>query len=288
MTIDPTRVGVVLGEETVSWTARDVMLYALGVGAGVDDLAFTTDNSHDTPLRVLPTFAAVIGTVRGIDVREAVGDFDASKGVLGGQTVRLNRRIPSAGEGIITARIRGISDKGLNRSAIIEVESSLVDATSGDPIATALAVVVVRGGGGFGGDPGPSTKPADRPGRPPDHEITYPTREDQALIYRLSGDYNPVHSDPWFAKEQAGFDRPILHGLCSYGFAGRALLQTVCGNDDGAFGALQARFAAPVFPGEALTTRIWETVEGAVFETVSGTDGRVVIDGGRLERSEHA
>ncbi|HEY2997692.1 MAG TPA: MaoC family dehydratase, partial [Acidimicrobiales bacterium] len=117
--------------------------------------------------------------------------------------------------------------------------------------------------------------------RDPDHVVTYPTRTDQALLYRLSGDHNPLHSDPAFAQ-RAGFPRPILHGLCTYGFTGRALLHTVCGGDPAQFRSMSGRFSSPVFPGEALTVRVWVDGEGrAAFQTV-GPDGRVVLDAGEV------
>ncbi len=131
-------------------------------------------------------------------------------------------------------------------------------------------------------------RPREFPDREPDARIASPTREDQALLYRLSGDRNPLHSDPWFAREMAGFDTPILHGLCTYGFAGRALLAELAGNDAAKLTAMAARFSAPVFPGETLTTSIWRTEPGrAVYRTeASGADGsnaRVVLDDGVAE-----
>ena len=132
-----------------------------------------------------------------------------------------------------------------------------------------------------GSGPGPSGARNVAPEREPDHTVTYETRADQALLYRLSGDRNPLHSDPAFAAF-GGFDRPILHGLCSYGFTGRALLHTLCGSDPGRFAAMEARFSSPVVPGEELTVKMWETGGGeATFQT-AGADDRTVIDAGRL------
>jgi acyl dehydratase len=137
----------------------------------------------------------------------------------------------------------------------------------------------IRGEGGFGGDRGPSGK-AEAPERAPDHTVIYATRPDQALLYRLSGDRNPLHSDPKFAA-RGGFDRPILHGLCSYGFTGRALLHSVCGSDPDRFVGMSARFSKPVFPGEELTVSIWELGDGRAFFRTS-TPAGTVIDGGQL------
>jgi acyl dehydratase len=150
----------------------------------------------------------------------------------------------------------------------------------GAPLFTTSMGAFIRGEGGWGGDRGPSSR-FEAPDREPDHEVTYPTRTDQALLYRLSGDRNPLHSDPKFAA-MAGFPRPILHGLCTYGFTGRALLHTVCGGDPAGFRSMSGRFSSPVFPGESLTVRVWVEGDGeAVFQTL-GPDGRVVLDGGRV------
>jgi acyl dehydratase len=136
-----------------------------------------------------------------------------------------------------------------------------------------------RGGGGWGGDRGPSGPQNVPPERAPDEEISYRTRSDQALLYRLNGDRNPLHSDPSFAA-MGGFDRPILHGLCTYGFTGRALLHGLCGGDPARFRSMDGRFSSPVLPGEKLTVRMWRTGDGeAVFQT-QGEDGRVVLDAG--------
>jgi acyl dehydratase len=158
------------------------------------------------------------------------------------------------------------------------LESEIVDAKSGEPMWTTRTSAFIRGEGGWGGDRGPSggTKP---PEREPDHVVTYETRTDQALLYRLSGDRNPLHSDPSFAK-LGGFDRPILHGLCTYGFTGRALLHSLCGSDPARFHSMSCRFSHPVMPGDTLTVRVWVDGGDAVFQTAT-QDGTVVIDGGR-------
>ncbi|HMZ15910.1 MAG TPA: MaoC family dehydratase, partial [Mycobacterium sp.] len=161
----------------------------------------------------------------------------------------------------------------------------------GELVAETLATAVIRGEGGFGGQPGQRPEAPEFPDREPDARIAAPTREDQALLYRLSGDRNPLHSDPWFAREMAGFPTPILHGLCTYGFAGRALLAELAGNDSAKLTAMAARFSSPVFPGETLTTSIWRTEPGkAVYRTeASGPDGsntRVVLDDGVAEYTE--
>jgi acyl dehydratase len=145
-------------------------------------------------------------------------------------------------------------------------------------LAETVSTIVVRGEGGFGGDPGrtPALAPPDRS---PDVVVSYQTAPNQALLYRLSGDRNPLHADPWFAR-QAGLDRPILHGLCSYGYTGRALLHEVCGGDPEIFGSMDARFSAMVHPGDAIDVRIWKTARGAHFQSWVGD--RVVLDRGEF------
>jgi acyl dehydratase len=139
----------------------------------------------------------------------------------------------------------------------------------------------IRGEGGFGGRRGPTATPGPFPDRDPDHVVTYATREDQALLYRLSGDRNPLHSDPAFAR-RAGFDRPILHGLCTYGFAGRALLHTLCGSDPTRFTSLHARFSRPTYPGDRLTTSMWVDGSSARFRT-DRQGGETVLDQGTFD-----
>jgi acyl dehydratase len=261
-----------------AWTSKDCLLYAVGVGAGADDpaqeLAFTTENSQDVDQRALPTMAVVLGVGGG--AFGALGPFNPAMLVHGEQSISLTREIPVEGEIESISEIVGIYDKGSGALVVLESASTLVG--DGAPLFTSRSGLFIRGEGGWGGDRGPSSTFAV-PDRTPDHEVTYPTRTDQALTYRLSGDRNPLHSDPKFAV-MAGFPRPILHGLCTYGFTGRALLHTLCGGDPARFRSMSGRFSSPVFPGEALTVRMWREGRGeALFQTV-GPDGRVVLDAG--------
>ncbi|MGH9229002.1 MAG: MaoC/PaaZ C-terminal domain-containing protein [Acidimicrobiales bacterium] len=263
-----------------SWTSKDCLLYAVGVGAGADDpsqeLAFTTENSQDVDQRVLPTMAVVLGVGGG--AFGALGSFNPVMLVHGEQSISLAREIPVEGEIESISEIVGIYDKGSGALVVLESTSTLV--ADGEPLFTNRSGLFIRGEGGWGGDRGPSS-PFAAPDRAPDHEVTYSTRVDQALTYRLSGDRNPLHSDPKFAA-LAGFPRPILHGLCTYGFTGRALLHTLCGGDPARFRSMSGRFTSPVFPGEALTVRTWREGAGeALFQTV-GPDGRVVLDAGSV------
>jgi len=270
-------VGAVGRPVTHSWDSKDALLYAVGVGAGVEELAFTTENSHDTPQRVLPTMAAVIGAGVASAIGE-IGPFDFAMLVHGEQSFVQHREIPVAGSLTATGRITGIHDKG--SGAVVAVEGECIDDATGELLLTVGSAVFIRGEGGWGGDRGPSGDRNAPPDRSPDHSVTYQTRPDQALTYRLSGDRNPLHSDPWFAA-LAGFDRPILHGLCTYGFTGRALLHALCGSDPARFRSMEARFASPVFPGESLTVDMWVTGPGEAVFVTKGPDGRVVVAGGR-------
>jgi acyl dehydratase len=282
MPINPEAVGATGSPVRHSWTHRDVILYALGVGAGAADplqeLQFTTENTTDTPLQVLPPMAVVLG-VGGAGAFGSVGTFNPAMLVHGEQSVTLHGTIPVEGEVETVGTITGIYDKG--KGAVIEVTSTSTDTATGQPLFTNVMSAFIRGEGGFGGERGPSGPKNVAPDREPDHQVTYATRRDQALLYRLSGDRNPLHSDPAFAAF-GGFDRPILHGLCTYGFTGRGLLHLLCGSEPSRFRSLEGRFSSPVLPGEHLTVKAWLTGPGeAVFQTC-GEDGRVVLDAGRL------
>ncbi len=276
MPINPDAVGSRADPVERSWESKDCMLYAVGVGAGVDELAFTTENTADTPQQVLPTMAVIVGA-GGFGAMSKVGTFNPAMLVHGEQAIELHGQIPPQGRVSTVGEITGIWDKG--KGAVIETSSVSTDVTTGEPLFTNRSSVFIRGEGGFDGERGPSGPRNAAPDRPPDHELTYRTRQDQALTYRLSGDRNPLHSDPSFAA-MGGFPKPILHGLCTYGFTGRALLHTLCASDPRRFRSMEGRFSSPVFPGEALTIRMWVDGGAAVFQTI-GDDGRVVLDAGR-------
>jgi acyl dehydratase len=196
--------------------------------------------------------------------------------VHGQQAVTLHRPLPVEGSATLVGSVVAMYDKGKAAVVVTESEATM----DGAPLYSSRSSMFIRGEGGWGGDRGPSGPQNVPPERASDHEVTYQTSPDQALVYRLNGDRNPLHSDPEFAK-MAGFDRPILHGLCTYGFTGRALLHALCGSDPARFHHIEGRFASPVFPGEALTIRAWEIGDGeAVFTT--SVDDRVVLDQGLL------
>jgi acyl dehydratase len=276
MPLNPEAVGVKSDPIEHSWTERDVMLYALGVGADTSELEFTTENTSDMPLRVLPTMAVVLGSAFGAFGK--IGTFNPAMLVHGEQGIELFGEIPTSGTVSSVGEITGIFDKG--KGALVVGEATSTDTSTGKPLFKQRTAAFIRGEGGWGGDRGPSGPKNVPPERDPDHSVTYQTRPDQALVYRLSGDRNPLHSDPAFAA-MGGFDRPILHGLCTYGFTGRALLHALCDGDPARFTSMDGRFSSPVLPGESLTVRMWSSDGDAVFQTF-GEDGRVVIDSGRV------
>jgi acyl dehydratase len=276
MPINPDAVGAESDPVDASWTSKDALLYAVGIGAGTDELAFTTENTSGVDQLVFPTFPVVIGWGKASAVG-ALGSFNPAMLVHGQQAVTLHQQIPVTGTVTLTSRITHIWDKG--KAVVVGTETVAVDKADGQPLYTNFASLFIRGEGGWGGERGLSGPQNVPPEREPDHTVTYQTSPDQALIYRLSGDRNPLHSDPAFAA-LGGFDRPILHGLCSYGFTGRALLHTLCGSDPAQFQHVEARFAAPVLPGDALTISMWRAGDGEALFTTSRQDGTIVIDQG--------
>jgi acyl dehydratase len=278
MALDFEVVGVESEPFTRSWTSTDALLYALGVGAGLGDplreLEFTTENSEGVTQKVLPTYG-VLATRGGRPRR--LGDFDRALLVHAEQDLMLHRPLPVEGSVQVTACVTGMYDKG--SGALVVTESVARDEASGEAVVTTRASTFIRGEGGFGGDRGPSD-PWERPSRTPDEQVTYETRPEQALVYRLSGDRNPLHADPKFAA-RGGFSRPILHGLCTYGFTGRALLHALCGSDPARFGSMHGRFSRPVLPGDTLTVSMWVDGGEALFQTTT-SDGTVVLDHGRF------
>lgn len=284
MPINPEAVGAKGEPRRWEWTSADALLYALGVGAGVADpvggeLEFTTENTAGVDQQVLPTFCVLSGfnARGGSGAMSNAGTFDPRMLVHGEQGIVLHRPIPVAGAISMVDEITGIFDKG--KGAVIATKSSATLEADDQPLFDMASSVFIVGEGGWGGDRGPSAKVNVAPDTDPDLSITYQTRADQALLYRLSGDRNPLHSDKQFS-DVGGFPKPILHGLCTYGFTGRALLAGLCHNDPSRFRAMEGRFSSPVLPGESLTVNMWNDSAGhAIFQTVGG-DGRIVINNG--------
>ncbi|MER5581560.1 MaoC/PaaZ C-terminal domain-containing protein [Streptomyces asoensis] len=250
----------------ITWDRRDVQLYHLGVGAGVpatdpDELRYTLESR----LHVLPSFATVAGSgspgvISGLSMPGV--DVDLARVLHGGQRLEIHRPLPVSGRATATGRIAAVYDKG--KAAVLVMRTEVAD-TDG-PLWTNDAQIFVRGEGGWGGDRGPSARLAPPEGEP-DKVVERGVREDQALLYRLSGDYNPLHADPEFAK-LAGYDRPILHGLCTYGITLKAVVDTLLDGDVGRVRSYATRFAGVVFPGETLRIRMWRG-EGTVRVAVS-------------------
>ncbi|MGH2789198.1 MAG: MaoC/PaaZ C-terminal domain-containing protein [Actinomycetota bacterium] len=275
MPINPEAVGSEFGPHEVSWDSKDALLYALGVGCGTDELQFATENSIDVDQKVLPTFATVVRGGAGAGF-EKLGSVNPAMIVHGEQGIELHSPIPVEGTGSTTGKIAAIYDKG--SGAVVIVDSLTLDAKSGDKLFSARSSIFIRGEGGFGGERGPSGPRNVPPDRSPDHSVSYETSPEQALIYRLSGDRNPLHSDPQFAA-MAGFDRPIIHGLCTYGFTGRALLHTLCASDSARFRAMEGRFSKPAWPADTLTVKMWVNDNEAIFTTQTQRGDEVIQQG---------
>jgi acyl dehydratase len=281
MSLDHSLVGVPSEPGQRSWTSKDALLYAVGVGAGLgepeQELEFTTENTEGVPQKVLPTFGVLIAQAAAPG---GLGSYDPALLVHAEQSFELHRPLPVEGTVRTVATVTGMYDKG--SGALVVSESVAVDAATGEKLVTSRSGVFIRGEGGFGGDRGASNG-WRRPDRPADHTVIQPTRPEQALLYRLSGDRNPLHADPKFAA-RGGFSRPILHGLCTYGVTGRALLHTLCGSDPARFRSMSGRFTRPVLPGDTLVVSIWLPDGGdtARFRTAT-QDGEVVIDRGQLQ-----
>ncbi|HTE56461.1 MAG TPA: MaoC/PaaZ C-terminal domain-containing protein [Kofleriaceae bacterium] len=269
MTIRLDLVGAPLDSVRHAYTWRDTVLYALGVGARIGEVEYLYEGRGP---KVLPTFA-VIPSFR------AIGQVVGALGVPplsilhGEQTIRLTRAIPPRGELMTTTEVTGIYDKGKN--ALVVVVARTTDG-SGAPLFENEFSLIVRGAGGFGGERGPEARAAEPPERAADFVEVQATTPEQAALYRLSGDLNPLHIAPEAAK-LGGFDRPILHGLCTYGFAGRALIQRACGADPARLRSFAARFSGVVFPGDTLTTSGWQITPGQWVLQVATQEDKVVL-----------
>lgn len=261
--------GYTLPAVEASWTPDDVILYHLGIGAGDPPSdARELEYTYEGHLKVLPAFG-VIPVFRAImSVSQVPGlGFDLATVLHGEQELRVHKRIPTSAKVTSTARVANIWDKG--KAAVVELQVDTRDET-GDVLFANTFTLFMRGAGGFGGERGPD-KAQEAPTRAPDLVVESRTLPQQALLYRLSGDKNPLHADPAFAR-LGGFDRPILHGLCSFGMACKAAVDHLCKGKVEQVASYQARFAGVVFPGETLVTSLWRE------------DGRILLSASTKER----
>jgi acyl dehydratase len=260
-----------------SYTDRETMLYALGVGFGRDPLnAAELPFVYENGLRTVPTLATVVSWNTGILGRIGINYL---KVLHGEQRLEMRRPLPIAAEITADERVAGLFDKG-EKGAIIIVEKILRLKSTGEELCTLTHTTVARGDGGFGGPREGAPEPHPIPNRAPDLVYDCDTRPDQAFLYALSGDRNPLHRDPNVAK-LVGYPRPILHGLCTYGSACRGIISSVCNYDADKIKAFDARFSAPLFPGETIANEIW--VDGNVVSYRSRAKERdvVVINNGK-------
>src|SRR3954468_9509512 len=276
MPIDPqAAIGAAVGEVTFAWSSSDVLLYHLSIGAGSrpgdnvdpDALRWTTDGES---LQVLPSFGVVAPTFHMTDPPplDLPGcDINLAQVVHGSQSISVEAPLPTSGAASVTTRISEIWDKG--RAAVIWQEG-VATAPSGERLWTTRSSIFVRGEGGWGGDRGSAT-PVELPDRDPDVDTTYDVLPQQALLYRLCGDRNPLHADPDFARS-AGFPAPILHGLCSYGIVLRTLTDELLDGDATRVSGFGVKFAGVVFPGETIRVRGWEDA-GRIVASASVADG---------------
>jgi len=269
--LGPEAVGLDLPATEFEYTERDVMLYALGIGATELDFVYERSLKAIPTFAVIPAFPAMMGLSAAVEINLVM--------VLHGeQGFRIHKTIPTKGKLTTKGRVSGVYDKG--KGALASIESETRD-ESGDLIFTNTSGVFVRGAGGFGGERGPEAGNIP-PDRAPAKIVEMQTLPIQAMIYRLSGDRNPLHIDPDFAT-MAGYDRPILHGLCTFGHVGRAILREYCANDPSRLTSLSVRFSGVVYPGDTIITEMWQEGDGKIVVQARTQEGRVVISNAAAE-----
>jgi acyl dehydratase len=268
-----------------AYDEKDVMLYALGVGMGRDpldekELPFVYENNG---LKVVPTFASVIARGEAPPERQRMpqkSNINFMMVVDGERRITFHKPLPPKGEVLADERYLDILDKGEGKGAVLIQERVVREAASGDRLFTIVTSIFARGDGGFGGKPQGGPRPHEIPDRAPDFVKECDTRPDQAFLYALSGDRNPLHRDPAFAK-MVGFPRPILHGLCSYGTACRAVLSAIAQYQADRIIQFDVRFSKPVFPGETLVVEMWQDgVTVSYRASVKERPGTVVLNNG--------
>ena len=268
-----------------AYTERDTILYALGCGLGIDPLdeAQLRFVFEEPELLALPSMAAVLSPP-GFWARHPDSGIDWVRILHGEQAMEIHKPLPPAAKVVATAKVTDIVDKGADRGALLIVQRTVRDVDTGEPLATLRSTTFARGDGGCGGTTETAPAPHTIPDRAPDEICDLPTAPNSALIYRLSGDPNPLHASPSVARD-AGFDRPILHGLCSWGVAGHAILRTWCDYDPARIRSMALRFSAPVFPGETIRTEMWRDGDTVSFRALVAERDAVVLNNGRAEIS---
>jgi acyl dehydratase len=265
-----------------TYTQKDSMLYALGLGYGADPMdTGQLQYVYEKDLKAAPTMVVVLG-YPGMWMRDPESGIDWVRLVHGEQGVTLHAPIPTEGTVLGRTRVTDVVDKGEGKGAIVYTEREIVDKASGKSLATLWQSTFCRADGGFGGSPESPRKPAAIPETAPDLTDTIATLPQAALIYRLSGDYNPLHAEPEIATA-AGFDQPILHGLATFGVAGHSILKHCCDYDPSRLKSIQLRFSAPVYPGETIRTEIWQDGNVISFRSKSVERDVVVLNNGRAE-----
>jgi len=268
--IDLDLIGRKCGPIPFEYTWKDVVVYALGIGAQTNELPFIYENAEGG-LKVFPSFATVMGTAVFFELFKDV-KVDLSKFIHGEEAVRLHRPIPPGGKALVEGEVTNIYDKVKGALIIWRLQIKTV---TGELLAEAEHGVFYVGAGGFGGDPGPRAEGLEIPeGTRPDFAASYYIPENQAALYRLNGDLNPLHVDPNFAG-MGGFLRPILHGLCTYGYAAKAIVLNACDGDAARFKEFSARFSGVVYPGDTLVTEGWKDKGGRYL--IRSRTGRGVV-----------
>jgi acyl dehydratase len=260
---------------------QDTALYNFSVGLGQNPTdERQLDFLYEPRLKAMPSMPVVLGAP-GFWSRNPDTGIDWKQILHGEQGLVLHRPLPVEGEVVGRSRVTGLVDRGAGKGALMYSEREVVDAATGDLLATLSSTSFLRGDGGFGGPSGPVKRPHPEPERAPDLAVDLATRPEQALVYRLNSDLNPLHIDPEVAKA-AGFPRPILHGLCTFGTVCHALLRSLCGYDTARFGRMELRFSSPVFPGETIRTEIWREEGGAAFRARVVERDKAVVSNGRF------
>jgi acyl dehydratase len=258
---------------------QDVAMYNFSVGLGQDPMdEQQLDFLYEPRLKVMPSMPVVLGAP-GFWSRNPDTGMDWVKILHGEQGLILHKPLLTEGDIIGRSRVTGLVDRGEGKGALMYSEREVIDAKTGDLLATVTSTSFLRGDGGFGGPSGPVKKPPPEPERAPDVSLDLATRPEQALIYRLNTDLNPLHIDPKIAAA-AGYPRPILHGLCTFGTICHALLKTLCDYDTARFGKMDLRFSSPVYPGETIRTEIWHEAGGAAFRARVVERDKVVVSNG--------